>query len=310
MKNILVTGGCGFIGSNFLNYMVPKYPHCNFINLDAMYYCASIENVIVRNFDNYHFIKGNLNSVDLINYILNENKIDTIFHFAAQSHVDNSFSNPLQYTHDNIVGTHNLLECVRIYNKIEKFIHISTDEVYGEADEHKTENSILCPTNPYAATKAAAEMLVKSYIYSYKLPIITVRMNNVFGPNQYPEKLIPKFIKLLKEGEKCTVHGNGSTLRIFVHTSDVCRAIELINEKGELYEIYNIGGLPENEHSVMSITEMLVNKYYPGENIDEHIIFVRDRDFNDKRYLVNDSKIKLLGWEPTVTLKEYFSQIE
>lgn len=310
MKNILITGGCGFIGSNFLNYMVPKYPEYNFINLDAMYYCASVENVSVRKLNNYHFVKGNLNSVDLINYILNENDIDTIFHFAAQSHVDNSFSNPLQYTQDNIVGTHNLLECVRSYGKIQKFIHISTDEVYGEADEHKTENSILCPTNPYAATKAAAEMLVKSYIFSYKLPIITVRMNNVFGPNQYPEKLIPKFIKLLKEGHQCTVHGNGSTRRIFVHTEDVSRAIELISIKGQLYEIYNIGGLPENEHSVMEITEILVNKYFPGDSIDKHIIFVRDRDFNDKRYLVNDDKIKLLGWEPTISLKNYLLQIE
>jgi dTDP-glucose 4,6-dehydratase/UDP-glucose 4,6-dehydratase len=310
MKNILVTGGCGFIGSNFLNYMVSKYPNCNFINLDAMYYCASIDNLTIRNYNNYHFVRGNLNSVDLINYILTENNIDTIFHFAAQSHVDNSFSNPLQYTQDNIVGTHNLLECVRGYNKIEKFIHISTDEVYGEADEHKTENSILCPTNPYAATKAAAEMLVKSYIYSYKLPIITVRMNNVFGPNQYPEKLIPKFIKLLKEGKKCTIHGNGSTRRIFVHTSDVCRAIELIGEKGVLNEIYNIGGLPENEHSVLEITQMLVNKYFPGDSLEQHITFVRDRDFNDKRYLVNDDKIKQLGWEPYISLRDYISQIE
>ena len=206
MKNLLITGGCGFIASNFLNYMIPKYTNLQFINIDALYYCADINNITKENQNakNYKFIKANICSEELVNHILQEYKIDTVIHFAAQSHVDNSFSNPLQYTKDNIVGTHTLLECCRKWGKITKFIHVSTDEVYGEnenLDENcsdiKNEKSILNPTNPYAATKASAEMIVNSYVYSYKMPIIITRGNNVYGPNQYPEKLIPKFIKLL-----------------------------------------------------------------------------------------------------------------
>ena len=172
MKNILVTGGCGFIASNFLNYMVKKYFQYNFVNLDALYYCASKTNILksVRQKKNYSFIKGTIQNQELIDHILNKHEIDTIIHFAAQSHVDNSFSNPIQYTQDNIVGTHILLESVRKYGKIKKFIHVSTDEVYGESisqeTDIKSEKSKLNPTNPYAATKASAEMIVNSYVYS------------------------------------------------------------------------------------------------------------------------------------------------
>ena len=227
-KNILVTGGCGFIASNFLNYMIQKYPNINFINIDALYYCADISNITKenRNKNNYKFIKGNIQNKEFIDYILKTNNIDTIIHFAAQSHVDNSFSNPIQYTKDNILGTHNLLESVREYGKINKFIHVSTDEVYGETildSDIKNENSILNPTNPYSATKASAEMLVNSYRYSYNLPIIITRGNNVYGPRQYPEKLIPKFIKLLKENKPVTIHGDGSSLRAFIYIEDVVK---------------------------------------------------------------------------------------
>ena len=182
IKNILVTGGCGFIASNFLNYMIEKYPEINFVNIDALYYCANINNITKknRNKNNYKFIKGNIQNKEFIDYILKTNNIDTIIHFAAQSHVDNSFSNPIQYTKDNILGTHNLLESVREYGKINKFIHVSTDEVYGETildSDIKNENSILNPTNPYSATKASAEMLVNSYRYSYNLPIPLIKKN-------------------------------------------------------------------------------------------------------------------------------------
>ena len=198
MKNILVTGGCGFIASNFLNYVLEKYPKFLFVNIDALYYCADEKNITQENRikENYKFVKGNINDTNLINFILKQYNIDTIIHFAAQSHVDNSFSNPIQYTKDNILGTHNLLECVREYGKIEKFIHVSTDEVYGESlcpeTDIKNEKSKLNPTNPYSATKGSAEMIVNSYVYSYNLPIIITRGNNVYGPRQYPEKLIPK----------------------------------------------------------------------------------------------------------------------
>ena len=199
MKNLLITGGCGFIGSNFINYIFTKNKY-NIINIDAMYYCANEKNINndVVNSNMYHFIKGNICDYNLVFYILNTHKIDMIVHFAAQSHVQNSFDESIQFTNDNVLGTHTLLEACRKYGKIVKFVHVSTDEVYGESfiddPDKKTEQSILCPTNPYAATKAGAELLVQSYYHSFKLPVLISRGNNVFGKNQYPEKVIPKFI--------------------------------------------------------------------------------------------------------------------
>jgi len=201
IKNLLVTGGCGFIGSNFINYYFYNNIDVNIINLDAMYYCANELNINeeIRNSNRYHLIKGNLCSIDLLNHILDNYKIDTVIHIAAQSHEQNSFEDSLKYTYDNILGTHTLLESCRKYGGIQKFIHISTDEVYGESllsedEEKKNEQSILCPTNPYAATKAGAELIANSYRFSFKMPIIITRGNNVYGPCQYPEKLIPRFI--------------------------------------------------------------------------------------------------------------------
>ena len=204
--NLLVTGGCGFIGSNFINYYFPKQKIDKLVNVDAMYYCADKNNIdeSIRNNPNYILVEGNLCDENLIRRTLSQYQITHIIHFAAQSHVQNSFEDSLIFTKDNILGTHILLECVRKYNKVKKIIHVSTDEVYGESmnivdETHKTEHSILCPTNPYAATKAGAELIAQSYSHSYKMPIIITRGNNVYGPNQYPEKLIPRFIKLLKE---------------------------------------------------------------------------------------------------------------
>ena len=311
MENILITGGCGFIASNFLNYMIRKYTELNFINIDALYYCADINNITKdnQNAKNYKFIKGNICSEELVNHILQEYKIDTVIHFAAQSHVDNSFSNPLQYTKDNIVGTHTLLECCRKWGKITKFIHVSTDEVYGENDnldqdctDIKNEKSILNPTNPYAATKASAEMIVNSYVYSYKMPIIITRGNNVYGPNQYPEKLIPKFIKLLREDQKCTIHGKGETIRSFLHVDDVSKAFELILHKGEIGEIYNIG--TDEEYSVMDIAKKLIRSIKNTDNINDWIIYVEDRAYNDKRYNISFQKLLNLGWKQKINIDQ------
>jgi len=296
-NNVIVTGGCGFIGSNFLNYMVNKYPNIQFHNIDKMDYCANHENVNCRNLSNYHFYKCDINDKNFIDYILAVNDIDTIVHFAAQSHVDNSFDNSLQYTTDNVLGTHTLLDCCKRYGKIRRFIHISTDEVYGEVDVNHAgcyEKSLLNPTNPYAATKAAAEMIVNSYQHSYNMPVIITRGNNVYGPNQYPEKLIPKFIKLLGENKKMTIHGCGNTRRNFVHVYDVAKAIEIIIQKGILGEIYNIG--TKNEFAVLEIAKIILEKYKPGECIDEWIEYVNDRPFNDFRYAINSEKLENLGW--------------
>lgn len=309
MRNILVTGGCGFIGSNFINYMLKKYQDTYIINLDAMYYCASESNIDKDIRTNsvyecrYKLIKGNLCSYDLVNHIVNDYNIEYIIHFAAQSHVQNSFEDALQYTKDNIVGTHNLLEVVRKYRKLKKFIHVSTDEVYGESmiekDEYKkTEESILCPTNPYAATKASAELIAQSYYHSFNLPIIITRGNNVYGPNQYPEKIIPRFIKLLKENKKVTIQGNGSNVRAFIHVQDVVNAFDIILEKGVIGEIYNIGSDDNEEYSVYDVAKMLIQKIKKVDSCEceDYIEYIEDRPFNDKRYYISNAKIKNLGW--------------
>ena len=305
MKNILITGGCGFIGSNFINYFMEKYKNLNIINIDAIYYCADETNILYefRRSDRYTFIKGNINNKELVELILNTHNIDTIIHFAAQSHVDNSFSNPLQYSNDNILGTHTLLECIKNNKNIEKFIHVSTDEVYGENDNDiKNEKSLLNPTNPYSATKAAAEMLVNSYVYSYNIPAIITRGNNVYGPRQYPEKLIPKFILALKMDEKCSIHGEGNTRRSFLYIDDVVRAFDIILHKGVIGAIYNIG--TEIEYSVMEITEKLVKLIKNKTDFDNEIEFVEDRKYNDKRYYINFDKLEKLGWKHTIKLEE------
>jgi dTDP-glucose 4,6-dehydratase len=312
--NILVTGGCGFIGSNFINYYMENNKNVNIINLDAMYYCADINNINenVRNLPNYKFIKGNLCSLDLVEFILTTYCIDTVVHFAAQSHVQNSFDDSLQYTKDNVLGTHTLLEAVKKYNKVKKFIHVSTDEVYGEStindgENKKTEASILCPTNPYAASKAAAEMIVMSYYYSFKIPIIITRGNNVYGPNQYPEKLIPRFIKLLKENKHVTIQGDGSCLRSFLHVFDVAKAFECIIKNGKIGEIYNIGADDHLEYSVIDITYKLLKLLKNIDDINqcnEWIHYIEDRPFNDKRYYISNDKLKQLGWKVDINFDD------
>jgi dTDP-glucose 4,6-dehydratase/UDP-glucose 4,6-dehydratase len=302
-KNLLITGGCGFIGSNFINYFYYKDNNINIINLDAMYYCANENNILedIRNSNRYHLIKGNLCSIDLLNHLLSNFNIDTVIHFAAQSHVQNSFDDSLKYTNDNILGTHTLLESCKIYGKIKKFIHISTDEVYGESllsedEEKKNEQSILCPTNPYAATKAGAELIANSYRYSFKMPIIITRGNNVYGPNQYPEKLIPRFIELLKNGKKVTIQGDGSNIRAFLHSLDVAKALELILENGKIGEIYNIGSDEDQEYTVLEIAKILIKLIKNDDDYEKYIEYIEDRPFNDKRYYISNEKVKLLGW--------------
>lgn len=305
--NLLVTGGCGFIGSNFINYYFYENLDAKIVNLDAMYYCASETNVKeeIRNSERYTLVRGNLCSTDLIRHILENNNIDTIIHFAAQSHVQNSFDDSLQYTNDNVLGTHTLLEASRKYGKIVRFIHISTDEVYGESmikddEEKKTESTILCPTNPYAATKAAAELIAKSYYFSFKMPIIITRGNNVYGPNQYPEKLVPRFIELLKNNQKVTIQGDGTNLRAFLHVIDVCSALKCIIDRGIIGEIYNIGSDIDSEYSVTEIAHKLIKLIKNTDKYDNWITYIEDRPFNDKRYHISNDKLKKLGWSINV----------
>jgi len=296
MPNALVTGGCGFIASNFINSMHTRYPDITFVNIDKLDYCSNIENV---DQGSSIFIEGTLCDPEFIERIVTRYKFDYIFHFAAQSHVDNSFIDPISFTMDNTYGTHVLIEMCRKYIPDAQIIHFSTDEVYGESltDVPFTESmGVLKPTNPYSASKAAAEMIVRSYIQSFNMDIKIIRCNNVYGPNQYPEKLIPKFKRLLREGEKCTIHGTRSAQvkRAFMHVEDVIDAVDIVWNKGVSGEIYNIAS--EDEISVMEVTKLMIKIILGTEDYDEWITYVDDRPFNDSRYHICAKKLKGLGW--------------
>jgi dTDP-glucose 4,6-dehydratase len=315
---LFVTGGAGFIGSNFINEIFKYYHNIKLINFDALYYCADENNIHVdirKDTSRYTFIHGNLQSIDLLNYIFQEHPITHIVHFAAQSHVQTSFTDALQYTKDNVLGTHNLLEAARLYGKtLKKIIHVSTDEVYGESmlaadEQHKTEQTILCPTNPYAATKAGAELLAQAYNHSFKMPIIITRGNNVYGPNQYPEKVIPRFIQQLEKGEKVTIQGDGSCVRAFLHAYDTATAFIKILERGQLGEIYNIGCDEGMEYSILEVAKILIKKMKDTENYNEWITFMEDRPFNDQRYYISNHKLKELGWDIKIKFEEGINQL-
>jgi dTDP-glucose 4,6-dehydratase len=304
MPNALVTGGCGFIASNFINSMHTRYPDITFVNIDKLDYCSNIENV---NQGSSIFIEGTLCDPDFIERIVTRYKFDYIFHFAAQSHVDNSFVDPISFTMDNTYGTHVLVETCRKHIPDVEFIHFSTDEVYGESvtDEPFTEErGVLKPTNPYSASKAAAEMIVRSYIESFNMNIKVIRCNNVYGPNQYPEKLIPKFKRLLRNGEKCTIHGKRSSeiKRAFMHVEDVVDAVDIVWKKGTTGEIYNIAS--DDELSVMDVTQMIIRNLKGTDNYDKWITYVEDRPFNDSRYYICSRKLKSLGWKQTKTRED------
>jgi|TARA_B110000238_G_scaffold69896_1_gene76669 dTDP-glucose 4,6-dehydratase len=295
-SNVMVTGGCGFIASNFLNRMKDKYPNINFINVDKLDYCSNIENV---NPGVATFVKGNVGNKELIEYLIKLYQFTTIFHFAAQSHVDNSFDNALSFTMDNTHATHVLVEACRRHIPNVELIHFSTDEVYGESktDVPFTEDEgVLRPTNPYSASKAAAEMIVRSYIESFGMNIKVIRCNNVYGPNQYPEKLIPKFKRLLKDGKKCTIHGSKSATvkRAFMHVDDVVDAVDVVWKRGVPGEVYNIAS--DDELTVMEVTQLIIEIVKNTTNYDEWITYIEDRPFNDQRYYICAKKLKNLGW--------------
>jgi dTDP-glucose 4,6-dehydratase len=310
-KSVLVTGGSGFIASHLVDRLIKNGYFV--VNIDKLDYC-SYDNI--KNISNcYKFIHGNIANKELIAFILNEYSIENIFHLAAQTHVDNSFYNSIQFTYDNIVGTHNLLECVREYNKLQsdkksdklisRFIHMSTDEVYGEVKSGEpecTEKSLLKPTNPYSATKASAELLASSYYHSFQLPIIIIRCNNVFGPRQYPEKVIPAFIYNILNGDKCYIHGKGSTERHFIYVENVIDAILTIYDKGNINEIYNIANT--ECYKVIELAKLIIKKLNNTDNFQDHIEYIQDRNFNDFRYLINSEKLEKLGWTPKINFEE------
>ncbi len=293
MNNFLITGGAGFIGSHVVERMLREFPRARFTILDKMTYAADIRNLDgMLDWQRCNLVVGDLADFALCTRVTKD--VDCVLHLAAESHVDNSFGNSLQFTHSNTLGTHCLLEACRI-NEVPRMIHVSTDEVYGEiAEGAHTEVDLLNPTNPYSASKAGADMMVISYIHSFKMPITIVRGNNIFGTRQFPEKIIPKFTLQALGGQKLTLHGDGNNRRRFLAVEDFAESLVVLLDRGEHGEIYNVG--TEHEFKNIEIARMICE--LTERSFDEAVIFVRDRPFNDFRYAMDSHKMHALGWSP------------
>ena len=296
---ILVTGGCGFIGSNFMKHMVKKYSEYEFVNYDILTYAGNLSNVReCEEYDNYQFVRGDICDYEKLEETVSNFDIDVIINFAAESHVDNSIENSDEFIQTNINGTHTLLKLMHKFT-IHKFVQISTDEVYGsliDFEEPFTEETPLAPNSPYAASKTSADLLCRSFYETYKYPITITRCSNNYGPNQYPEKLIPLMIQKAKNGERLPVYGNGKNIRDWVHVQDHCEAIDVVLHKGEDGEVYNIGG--ECEKTNLEIVNTIIG------SLGGEIEYVEDRKGHDWRYAMNISKIKNeLGWKPKVNFE-------
>lgn len=295
---LLVTGGAGFIGSNFILYWLKKYPQDTIINLDKLTYAGNLENLrSVEKNPHYHFVKGDISNPILVNDLIK--KVDIIVHFAAESHVDRSIKEPAPFINTNIVGTYVLLEAA-LKNGKKRFHHISTDEVFGalslKTKEKFNEETPYRPRSPYSASKAASDHLVYAYYYTYNLPITISNCSNNFGPFQYPEKLIPLAITNILEGKKVPIYGDGNYVRDWLYVEDHCRAIDLIIHKGKIGEKYLIGGLTKDVTNI-ELVKLILNLMNKKEK--EYLEFVDDRPGHDRRYSINWSKIKKeLGWRP------------
>ncbi|OGW25067.1 MAG: dTDP-glucose 4,6-dehydratase [Nitrospirae bacterium GWC2_42_7] len=304
---ILVTGGAGFIGSNFIRHELSAHPEHQIINLDKLTYAGNLENLRnIENLPNYKFIKGDICDKQLIKSM----EFDAIINFAAESHVDRSILDSSPFLQTNIIGTQNLLEASR--KKGCRILHVSTDEVYGSiATGSFTENSPLQPNSPYSASKASSDMLAKAYFETYGLDVIITRCSNNYGPYQFPEKLIPLVIYHAVEGKPIPVYGDGKNVRDWIHVMDHCKALDIAFEEGKSGEIYNIGG--NNEQENIYIVRMLLKKVAEktGRKEDELsglITFVKDRPGHDRRYSIDPSKMeKVLGWKPETSFDKGLS---
>lgn len=305
MKKVLITGGAGFIGSNFIHYILSKYNDYQVINLDKLTYAANLDNLKdIEDNKNYRFIHGDIVDQEFIFKLFESEKFDIVINFAAESHVDNSILNPQIFTITNILGTQVLLDACRKYN-IKRFHQISTDEVYGELplDDKSilfTEKTPLNPSSPYSASKASADMLVKSYYRTYSLPITISRCSNNYGPYQHLEKLIPLMISKAINNDNLPVYGNGLNVRDWLHVYDHCTAIDLIIHEGKIGEIYNIGG--NNEKSNIDVVKIILKELGKSEKL---IKYVNDRPGHDLRYAIDSTKIKTtLNWKPVYSFEK------
>ncbi|RAS82286.1 dTDP-glucose 4,6-dehydratase [Priestia endophytica] len=300
--NILVTGGAGFIGSNFIHYMIETYPAYFIVNYDVLTYAGNLDNLKeVHHHEHYTFIKGDINNRELLDRVVKEHEIDVIVNFAAESHVDRSITEPDVFIKSNVLGTQTLLDIAR-ENEIKKYVQISTDEVYGSLGEtgYFTEEAPLAPNSPYAASKAGADMLVSAYYKTYGLNVNITRCSNNYGPYQFPEKLIPLMITNAMEGERLPIYGDGKNVRDWLHVRDHCTAIDLVIHKGVAGEVYNIGG--HNEKTNNEIVHFIVEKLGVSKDL---IMFIEDRLGHDRRYAIDATKVKReLGWEPTYTFEK------
>ena len=300
MTTILVTGGAGFIGSCFVRHMLKKHPDYKIINLDALTYCGNIENLKdIENNPNYRFVHGNICDYKLVRELISE--CDCVVNFAAESHVDNSIKHPEIFVETNVQGTLNLLQASK-EKGVERFLQVSTDEVYGTLGKtgYFYETTPLAPNSPYSASKASADMLVRAYHETYKMPTLNTRCSNNYGPYQYPEKLIPFFISQLLKGEKVPVYGDGLNVRDWLYVYDHCEAIDVVLHKGKIGEVYNIGG--HNEKTNMEITHLILDAMGKDES---SIKYVEDRLGHDRRYAISNDKITSeLGWAPSVTFEQ------
>lgn len=315
MKTILVTGGAGFIGSNFIRYMLKQYTY-HIINLDALTYAGDLEYLKeVEDLPNYKFIKGDIRDRELLDKLFQENEIDVVINFAAESHVDRSIEDPEVFITTNVLGTQALLDTAKRHWKLEpenkysrsyrsgvKFLQISTDEVYGTLGKEGlfTEMTPLAPNSPYSASKASADMMVRAYHETFGLPVNITRCSNNYGPHQHTEKLIPLMISRCEEGVQLPVYGDGMQIRDWLYVEDHCRAIDTVLHKGIVGEVYNIGG--NNEKTNIEIVKLIIKALNKSEEL---IAYVQDRPGHDRRYAIDNTKIKTqLGWQPEYTFEE------
>jgi dTDP-glucose 4,6-dehydratase len=304
---ILVTGGAGFIGGNFIQYMVNKYPQYEIYNLDLLTYAGDLaKHRKIENNNNYHFIKADITDRKVITGLFEKERFDYVAHFAAESHVDRSISEPEIFIYTNVLGTQVLLDAAKNFN-ITKFLHVSTDEVYGELDFDPntffTEDTPLKPNSPYSASKASSDLLVRAYHETYQLPVNITRCSNNYGPFHFPEKLIPLTISRVLSNQKVPVYGNGRNIRDWLHVKDHCTAIDLVLHEGINGEVYNVGG--HNEKTNLDVVKTIISILEKSEDLIE---FVTDRLGHDKRYAIDPTKLENLGWKPTYTFESGIAQ--